>query len=159
MSLLIAFQNLLFKKIYFVLLTKRSALSSTQIFDYQERYIDVLYHSHKKRKDSLEGSLDWILFTGELEFPKILVPRPPQNISNVKTECAGKSKQLYSLCDQLLGALMYLNFTFLILMFLNDYVWCKQCNIWFSSARTTLGVTLYRSLTLEEKHCCSYYSR
>ena len=26
-----------------------------------------------------------------------------------------------------------------------------------SSARTTLGVSLYRSLTTEEKYCCSYY--
>ena len=28
------------------------------------------YHSHKKRKDSLEGSLDRVLFAAELEFPK-----------------------------------------------------------------------------------------
>ena len=27
-----------------------------------------------------------------------------------------------------------------------------------SSARTTPGVSLYRSLTLEEKYCCVYYS-
>ena len=56
-------------------------------------------HSHKKRKDSLEGSLDRILFVAELEFPKILVPRLSQHTSKVNTECAGKSewsKQLYS---------------------------------------------------------------
>ena len=82
-------------------------------------------HSHKKRKDNLEGSLDRVLFAPELDFPKILVPRLPQNSSNVNTERAGKSKQLYSLCDQLLGAMQD---------------------------------TLY-SFTLEEKHCCSYYSR
>ena len=29
-------------------------------------------HSHKKRKDSLEGSLDRVLIAAELEFPKIL---------------------------------------------------------------------------------------
>ena len=52
-------------------------------------------HSHKKRKDSLEGSLDGVLFLAELEFSKILVPRLPQHTSNVNTECARKSEQLY----------------------------------------------------------------
>ena len=60
----------------------------------------ALEHSHKKRKDNLEGSLDRVLFAAELEFPKILVPRLPQHTSDVNTECAGKSvwsKQLYDL--------------------------------------------------------------
>ena len=35
------------------------------------------YHSHKKRKDSLEGSLDRVLFAAKLEFPKIVIPRLP----------------------------------------------------------------------------------
>ena len=52
-------------------------------------------HSHKKGEDSLEGGLDRILFPAELDFPKILVPRLPQNSSNVNTEYARKSKQLY----------------------------------------------------------------
>ena len=51
-----------------------------------------LYHSHKKRKDSLEGSQDRVLLAAELHFPKILVPRLPQNSSNINLECAGKSK-------------------------------------------------------------------
>ena len=67
-------------------------------------------HSHKKQKDSLEGSLDSLLFAAKHELPKILVPRLPQNTSNVNTECAGKLKQLYSLSDQLLGVLIYPNF-------------------------------------------------
>ena len=50
----------------------------------------TLNHSHKKRKDSLEGSLDRALFAAELEFSKILIPRLPQNTSNVKTECVRK---------------------------------------------------------------------
>ena len=54
-----------------------------------------LRHSHKKRKDSLEGSLDRVLFAAELDFPKILVPRLLQNSSNVNIECARKSKQTY----------------------------------------------------------------
>ena len=59
-------------------------------------------HSHKKRKDSLEGSLIRVLLTAvELEFPKILVPRlVSQHTSNVDIECARKpewSKQQYSL--------------------------------------------------------------
>ena len=87
-------------------------------------------HSHKKWKDSLEVGLDRKLFAAELEFPKILVPRLPQNSSNVNTECTGKSKQLYSLCDQLLGALIYLHFIILTLMFLIDHACCKLCNIW-----------------------------
>ena len=59
----------------------------------------LIYHSHKKRKDSLEDSLDRVLFATELEFPKILVPRLPQHTANVNIEYAGKSewsKQLYS---------------------------------------------------------------
>ena len=69
-------------------------------------------HSHKKRKDSLDREL----FAVELEFMKILVPRLPQNISNVNIECAGKSKNLYYLCDQLPAALIYLNLIILILI-------------------------------------------
>ena len=75
-----------------------------------------LWQSHKKRKYSLEGSLDRVSFAAELEFPKKLVPRLPQNPSNVNIECAGKSKQLYSLCGQLLGAMIYLHFIILILI-------------------------------------------
>ena len=70
------------------------------------------YHSHKKRKDSLEGSLDRVLFAAELDLPKILVPRLPQNTSNVNIEYAKKSKQLYSLCEQILGTQIYLWFFF-----------------------------------------------
>ena len=60
----------------------------------------LFFYSHKKRKNSLEGSLDRILLVVELEFPKILVPMLPQHTSNVKTECARNSEwsiQLYSL--------------------------------------------------------------
>ena len=67
----------------------------------QNLSLSRLQHSHNKRKDSLEGSLDQVLFAAELEFPKILVPRLPQHTSNVNIECVGKlelSKQLYSLC-------------------------------------------------------------
>ena len=83
--------------------------------------IKVQYYSfpfsHENRKDSLELSLDSVL----LDFPKILVPKLHQrmylkwlqldsnpeplsssqtafqNASNVNNECAGKSKQLYSM--------------------------------------------------------------
>ena len=43
--------------------------------------------------EKLEGSLDRVLFAAELEFPKILVPRLPQNASNVNIEGTGKGKQ------------------------------------------------------------------
>ena len=49
-------------------------------------------HSHKKRKDSLKGSLNRELFADELEFWKMLVRRLPQHTSNVNIKCAGKSK-------------------------------------------------------------------
>ena len=54
-------------------------------------------YSHKKRKDILEGSPDRVLFAAELDFPKMLVPRLPQNTSNVSIGCDRKSKQLSSL--------------------------------------------------------------
>ena len=92
-------------------------------------------HSHKKRRDSLEGSLDWVLFAAELEFAKILVPRLPQNSSNVNIESAGKSKQLF---------IKYIFFTWTASWSVNinsfyysdtnllliDYACCKLCNIW-----------------------------
>ena len=49
-------------------------------------------HSHKKRKDSLRASLDWVLFAAEIEFSKILVPRLSQHTSNANTEYDGKSQ-------------------------------------------------------------------
>ena len=50
-----------------------------------------------KRKDSLEGSLDRVLYAAELEFPKMLVPWLPLDTSDVHIECAGKAEQLCSL--------------------------------------------------------------
>ena len=41
--------------------------------------------------EKLEGSLDRVLFAAE--FPKILVPRLPQNASNVNIEGTRKGKQ------------------------------------------------------------------
>ena len=53
----------------------------------------TINRSHKKQKDSLEGSLDRVLFAAELEFPKILVPRLPQHKSNVNIKYAAESAQ------------------------------------------------------------------
>ena len=93
-------------------------------------------------------------------FPKILVPRLPQNSTNINIECAGKSKQLYSLCDQLLRALIYLHFIILILICFQLIMPDVNYIIYgCSSSRTTSRVITNRSFTLEEKHCCSYYSR
>ena len=74
----------------------------------------------KNWKDSLEGSLIRVL---QLNFNSRLhqntsVPRLPQNTSNVNIESTRKSKQLYYLCDQLLGAMIYLHF---IESFFNRY--------------------------------------
>ena len=59
--------------------------------------------------------MDRALLAAELEFSTILVPRLIQNTSNVNTDCARKSKQLYSLRNQLLGALINLHSIVLIL--------------------------------------------
>ena len=105
-------------------------------------------HSQKKRRDTLESRLVRVLITAELEFRKIVVPRLPQNVSTVNIENTGKSKQLYYLCDQLLGGLIYLYlYCSDINLFLIDYAWCELCNKWL-----LLFDNNTRSLTLEEKH-------
>ena len=79
-------------------------------------------HSHKKRKDSLEGSLDRVSFAAELEFLKILVPRLPQHTSNVNIGCARKSESgmvkttIFFIYDLFLGALIHLSFIILMLI-------------------------------------------
>ena len=52
----------------------------------------MLLNSHKKQKDSLEGSQDQVLLVAEIELPKILVPRLSQHTSDVNIECTGKSE-------------------------------------------------------------------
>ena len=79
--------------------------------------IVILYmHSHKKQKNSLKKSLVRVLFAAEIDFPKILVLRLPQNTSNVNIESSGKSKTLYYLCEKLLRALIYLHFIIVVLI-------------------------------------------
>ena len=82
---------------------------------------DCFLHSHKKRKDSLECSLDRVLLAAELELTKILIPRLPQHTSNVNIENTGKSEwsktTVFFMCDQLFGALILLNFIILVLIF------------------------------------------
>ena len=68
----------------------------------QNMFLPTSGHSHKKRKDSLEGNLNRVLFAVELRFPKILVPRLAQHTSNKNIEYAGKlesAKQLYYLYE------------------------------------------------------------
>ena len=105
--------------------------------------------SHKKRKDSLEGNLDRVLFTVELEFPKILVS---QHTSNVNTECTGKSKHLYWLCYQILRALIYFSFFYSdINLFLIDDAWCKLCNIWLLLCESNSKSITMKELNTEGK--------
>ena len=90
--------SLLLKTVYFKKNETCYVIFATQ--DSKSFTFYSYHNSYKKRKDSLEGSLDRVLFAAELEFPKILVPRLPQHTSDVNTECAAKSgwsKQLYSL--------------------------------------------------------------
>ena len=69
--------------------------------------------------------MNQVLIKADLEFTKILLPRLHQNSSNTNPECARKSKQLYSLCDQLLGALIHYFFYPDSNLFLIDYACCK----------------------------------
>ena len=57
---------------------------------------------------------------------------------------------VFFICDQLLRALIHLNFIIMILMFLINDAWCKLLIYGCSSARTTLAVSLYWNLTLEK---------
>ena len=119
------------------------------------RTCQYYHHSFKKRKDSLEGSLNRVLLAAELEFPKILVSMLPHHTSNVNIKCAGKSvwsKQLYYLhVTSFLEHLYILILIFWYNLFLIDDVWRKLCNIGCSSARATPEVSLYWSfLTLEK---------
>ena len=83
----------------------------------------------------------------------ILVSRLPQNTSNINNECTGKPKQLCSLCNQSLGALMSL-------------FYCSDINLCFLlimpggngaiygcfSSRTTPEVTIFRRSVMLEEH-------
>ena len=82
-------------------------------------------HSHKKRKDSLEGNLVRVLFASELEFSKKLVPRPPQYCSNVNIEWTVFFMWPDSWSTNI-SSFYYPD----INLFLIDYDCCKLCNIW-----------------------------
>ena len=103
-------------------------------------------HSHEKRKDSLEGSLDRVLFAAELEFPKIIVPRLPQNTSNVNIEYAGKSYNCILYVDSFLEHIKLSSFYCSdINLFLIDHTCYKIYGC--SSLRTTP-----RFITIQELH-------
>ena len=111
-------------------------------------------HSHKKRKDSLEGSLYRLLFAAEHEFPKIL-PRLPQHTSDVKIECVGQVSMVKTtvlfIYDQLLGAPIHFNFIiFILICFWLMMLGVNYIILGYSPARTTPEVSLYRSLTREK---------
>ena len=76
----------------------------------------LFLNSHKKQKYILEGKLVRVLFSDELDFPQIPVHRLPRNASNVNIEGTERGKQQYYLCDQILGAMIYLHFILLILI-------------------------------------------
>ena len=115
--------------------------------------MQTLFHSHKKRKDSREGSLDRVLFAAELEDTSAQATSAYikckhwmcWRVSMVKTTV------LFTR-DQLLVALIHFNFIILILI----CFWLMMSGVSYviygcSSARTTPEVSLYRSfLTLEK---------
>ena len=59
-------------------------------------------------------------------------------------------KTVFFILDQLLGALIHLNFIILILMFLIDDGWCKLCNIWLLLCENRSRSITIPELTLEE---------
>ena len=115
--------------------------------------MQTLFHSQKKRKDSLEDSLDRVLFAAELEDTSAQATSAYikckhwmcWRVSMVKTTV------LFTR-DQLLVALIHFNFIILILI----CFWLMMSGVSYviygcSSARTTPEVSLYRSfLTLEK---------
>ena len=102
---------------------------------------------NRKRKHSLECNQVEASLAAELEFPKILLPRLPHNTANVNNESTGKSKQLYYLCDQLLGALIYLDvFVLMLICFKLIMPYVSYAVIGCCSSRTTLGKTLLQLL-------------
>ena len=56
--------------------------------------VSMLWNSQKKRNYSLENSLVRVLYAAEIELPKIIKPRLPQNTSNLNIESTGKSKKI-----------------------------------------------------------------
>ena len=80
-------------------------------------------HSHKNRKDCLEGSLDRVSFVAKLKFRRIVVPRLLQNSSNVNIYLTYMS---YIYLNKNISSLYYSD----INLFLIDYAYCKLCNIW-----------------------------
>ena len=108
-------------------------------------------HSHKKRKDSLEGSLDRVWFAAELEFPK-----PGYlSIHQIKHSICRKARMVKTtvlfIWDRLLTALIHLNFIILILIRFKLIIAGINYVIYDCSSARTTGVSLYWSFTLEEK--------
>ena len=74
------------------------SFDGTEIYELVGFYIKS-NHSHKKRTDSLEGSLGRVLLAAKLEFPKKLIHRLPQHTSYVNFECARKSEWSKQQCS------------------------------------------------------------
>ena len=109
-------------------------------------------YSHKKRKDSLKGSLDWVLFAAEHEFPKILVPRFPKHTRNENTECT-ESQNAQNNWVLYIWPASWSTDIFIILILVCFQLMISGVNYVIygcSFARLTPGVSLYCSLTLEK---------
>ena len=82
--------------------------------------ISPLHHGHKKRKDSLEGSLDQVLFAAELGVPEDTSTKATSAYINYKHCMCRKVRMIrttvFFKCDNLFGALIHLNFIILILI-------------------------------------------
>ena len=116
---------------------------------------EVYQHSHKKQKDSLEGSLGSSIICG---WTWVLEDTSTQAISayiRCKQWMCWRVRLVKTtvsfICDQLFGALIHLNFIILILICFWLIIPGENYVIYgCSSARTTPAVSLYRRLTLEQ---------
>ena len=87
--------------------------------------------------------MDQLLFAAEIEFPNILVPKLPQNISNVNIGCAGILNNCVLYVTG--GTLIYLHFIVLISIGFSLIMTDINYAIYVcSSLRATPGVTFYR---------------
>ena len=110
------------------------------IADLSKSSLNVDY-SYNKRKSSLEGTLNWVLFAAEFDFLKILVPWLPQNSSNA-SNCI-----LYVASFLVQWYILIILFSFYLIISAVNYV------IYGSSySRVTSGVITTQRLHTEEKN-------
>ena len=109
-------------------------------------FLGQLVHSHKKRKDSIEGSPDRVLFAVELEFSKILSTQATSAYIKCKHWMCRKIKTfVFFLWPASWSAdISYFCCSGINLFLIYD-AWWKLCNIWLFLCENNS-----RSITIQE---------